>query len=452
MQVRHALMTAAAVGLLTASAHAQTPAQSPAELLKAAEQAMQAAKEAMKAAKEAQAAAEQAQAALAQAQQAASAANKSVASATISTEATGGEGTGGLTYRNGPNTVSLYGLIDITLSNRNNVDTARHSQTGFQTAWFSGNRWGITGKHAMGQSGLSAIFKLESEFDYQDGSMDTANVLFNRDAWLGLESDDLGKLTFGRQNTLARDFSGAYGDPYGNAKVGLDEGGWTNNNNFKQMIFYAGSATGTRYDRGVVWKKKFDKVVAGLGFQFGGVPGDFNQGSTKSAALAYNGEAYTVSGFINSANVAGLTKQTASIGGNYQVNPLLRLNAGYFRYTADQAAGLGSRKDNGVTVSAKLTPKGLFDYELGYQVMSANGAAVNGAGYVYNAYANDSAAKATATGKRNTLYGSVFYHFDKQTEVYLAFDRLNTTGGYLASQANGARSQNEFGLGMRYKF
>jgi predicted porin len=103
-------------------------------------------------------------------------------------------------------------------------------------------------------------------------------------------------------------------------------------------------------------------------------------------------------------------------------------------------------------LSTKLTPPGAFDYELGYQVMKAKNAGVNGSGYVQNAYSDTSPVAATATGDRNTLYGSAFYHLDKVTEFYLAFDHLNTTGGYKAAQANGFTSQNELGLGMRYKF
>jgi predicted porin len=82
----------------------------------------------------------------------------------------------------------------------------------------------------------------------KDGSADDSNAAFGRDAWIGIQNDALGKLTFGRQNTVPRDFAQNYGDPYGSANVTLEEGGWTNSNNFKQLIFYAGSATGTRYN------------------------------------------------------------------------------------------------------------------------------------------------------------------------------------------------------------
>jgi hypothetical protein len=163
----------------------------------------------------------------------------------------------------------------------NNANAAGKTQFDMPVAFFSGNRWGIDGSHALPNSGgLKAIFKLESEYEVLTGNMDTPGVLFNRDAWLGIQSESLGKITLGRQNTLAREFSKTYGDAYGPAAVNLEEGGYTNNNNFKQFIYYSGSATGTRYDKGIVWKKQFGDIVAGGGYQIGGVPGDTTTGTT----------------------------------------------------------------------------------------------------------------------------------------------------------------------------
>ncbi|MFZ6845250.1 porin [Undibacterium sp. RuTC16W] len=434
------LMAMAILGVLASSVQAQSV-----------QDLQQALAQAQKAAADAQKAAQQAQDALAQIQQATVAAKEaaevSKKSATVSQPA--GEG---LVYKSGGDTVRLYGLIDLSLSNKSNADKAGNSQKDMSVAWFSGNRWGIEGEHALKDTGgLKAIFKLESEYELPTGSMDTPGVLFNRDAWLGVQSDSLGKLTFGRQNTLAREFSKIYGDPYGTAAVTLDEGGYSNNNDFKQLIFYSGSATGTRYDKGIVWKKEFGNIVAGVGYQVGGIPGDTTTGTTKSLGLAYNGGDVNVSGFYNSANVNGYTHSSYSIGGNYQFG-MMRLNAGYISYKADQPLAIGNRSDKAYTLSAKFTPAGNFDYELGWQTMNAENAAVNGSGYVLNAYANTGNATKTATGKRKTWYGSAFYHFDKRTELYFALDRLNTDGTYLASQANGFNSQNEYAVGMRFKF
>ncbi|HJV94485.1 MAG TPA: porin [Albitalea sp.] len=357
----------------------------------------------------------------------------------------------GLSYKSPKLSVTLYGLIDLTASTINHANAAGDRLTSFQTAWFSGNRWGITGKRDLSAGGLNAIFKLESEFVTHTGEMDTPGVLFNRDAWVGFESADLGKLTLGRQNALGRDFAAGYLDPYGSAKASTEEGGGTNTNNFKHLIFYGGSATGTRMNNGVVWKKVFsNNLVAGLAYQFGGIAGDFSKGSTKSAALGYNGGPFNVAGFVTQANVNGFTHKSYSVGGNYQLGEV-RLNAGAFRYTAEQGA-LGSRTDNAYTVSAKFAPAGKMDYELGAQRMDASNAAVNAGGNVLNAYANASTATATATGKKGTVYGSIFYHFDKSTEVYLAGDYMKLGGGYRVATANGFRSQTELAVGLRTRF
>src|SRR3984893_18723192 len=115
----------------------------------------------------------------------------------------------GITFQVTPaDAVTLYGLLDITLSNISNANANGDHKTGYQVSWFSGDRWGITGRHALGPSYPDIIFKLESEFVLNTGEMDTPGVLFNRDAWIGFESDQLGKLTFGPPHALAHDYSG----------------------------------------------------------------------------------------------------------------------------------------------------------------------------------------------------------------------------------------------------
>src|SRR5881628_2406048 len=115
--------------------------------------------------------------------------------------AEGEGGPTGLAYHSATDTVVLYGLLDVTISNITNADASGHQKFGYQTSWFSGNRWGITGKHIVGglEPNFGVIFRLESEYTLPTGEMDTPNVLFNRDAWIGFEGKKFGKLTFGRQ-------------------------------------------------------------------------------------------------------------------------------------------------------------------------------------------------------------------------------------------------------------
>ena len=359
----------------------------------------------------------------------------------------------GITFQVTPaDSVTLYGLLDITLSSITHANTNGDRKTSYQVSWFSGDRWGITGKHALGPGIPDVIFKLESEFVLNTGEMDTPGVLFNRDAWIGFESEEIGKVTFGRQNALARDFSGNYGDPYGGAAVTLEEGGYTNTNNFKQLIFYSASATGTRIDNGVVWKKRWGaNWVTGLAYQFGGVAGDFSRNTTETAALAYNGGVFNADGFYTHANINGLKHESYSIGGNVIINPLVRVNAGWFHYKADQPI-VGERHDNAYTVSTKITPEGPWDYELGYQIFKAKNAGFASSGFTVRAFTDTTGVKTAGSGDRKTLYGSVFYHFDRRTEAYLAADYLKTTNGYLDPAPKGRDTQNEVAVGMRFRF
>jgi predicted porin len=361
----------------------------------------------------------------------------------------------GFTFQVTPvDTVTLYGLIDATISDISNSDAKGDHKRSYQTAWLSGDRWGITGRHGIFDNTVGVIFKLESEFDYQTGEEDTPGVLFNRDAWIGFQSDALGKLTFGRQNALARDFTGIYGDPYTSSRVTLEEGGYTNVNNFKQLIFYAASATGTRYDRGLVWKKDFGGLVAGLGYQFGGVPGDFQKGSTQTVALGYNApqDLFHLAGYYNHFTVNDRTFKQYSFGGNVQLGPIVRVNSGYYKQDSEQGGAFGNRKDHAYTISTKLTPGGPWEYDLGYQIIHAENAGVNGSGFVLTPYADASGITAVGTGNKKTLYGSVLYHFDRRVEVYLVADSMKLTDGYKLASTNGHDSQVEVGLGMRVRF
>ena len=396
-------------------------------------------------------------------------------------------------YDDANTSLHMYGIVEATISDANNQKTATAGTTGsaagFQTAWFSGNRLGFDMDHALafgdevGLPGLKIISKLESEFELPSGGLDTAGVLFNRDAWMGFYSEDLGKITLGRQNTLTRDFTQNWGDPYGSDAVTLKEGGYSNVNNFKQFIYYsAGAGGGTRLDSAVEWKKKFGShVLAGLGYGFGSkgnggsadpaqggsTPGDFNLGTTQEASIAYNGlelgdGKLNVNASLNEADVAHLTHQSVLVGGNYKVG-IFRLNTGFVHYTAEQGANnsTGTRTDNSWTVSFSLMPAGRMKYDLGYQQMKGTNAGLSG-GKIRNAFQDTSAVTTVADGGKNTLYGSIIFRADSQTDFYLAADRFNTTGNWVVSDAQGngglfgtgqaASDETEVAVGVRFKF
>jgi predicted porin len=386
-------------------------------------------------------------------------------------------------------TVHLYGLIEATLSDANNQNNKGSVAVGFQTAWFSGNRWGIDAQHtlafgsAIGLPHLQIIAKLESEYELPTGAFDTPNVIFNRDAWVGFQSPGLGKLTFGRQNTLTRDFTQQWGDAYGTQDVGLKEGGYTNVNNFKQFIFYSGDPDGTRNNSSIVWKKQFGPHwVAGLGYGFGdagiggssaniggGVPGQFALGSSEAVSLAYNELALgagVLSFNVNydRADNDSLTDQAELIGGDYVVG-IYKINAGYVHYTGEQGDhnSVGTRTDNSWTISGSVTPIKTTEIALGYVQLAGQHAGFGGGGNTLLPFLQDAKfVTKTANGSKGTIFGSVMYHADKQTDFYVAADYVKVDGGWSVGDAQGNigglgagdahDSEYEIATGVRFKF
>jgi predicted porin len=393
-------------------------------------------------------------------------------------------------YSGANTTLRLYGLLEPTLNHANHQTPTGGTTNGYQVSWFSGNRLGFDAMHLlpfgeqMGLPGLVVMSKLEAEYELPTGNMDTANVFFNRDTWVGFYSEDLGKLTFGRQNTLTRDFTQNWGDAYGSPDVTLKEGGYSNVNNFKQFIFYSGGPNGTRLNSGIVWKKDWDgHWLTGLAYAFGSggnggsgdvgsggsVPGDFTKGTSFAASVAYNhlkagpGE-FNLNGSYDRGNVSDLIHESELFGGNYNMG-WFRVNAGYAHYTAQQGPSnaAGKRTDNSWTVSFSTTPITKTEFAVGYIRFKGDHAGFNGGGAIINPYGNTAGVTMTADGGKESVFGSIMYHADSSTDFYLAADYFKTTGAWVIHDALGNNgnlygtgqpynSVSELAMGVRFKF
>ena len=410
--------------------------------------------------------------------------------------------------------MTLYGIVEATLSHVNNQNSATGggstTETGFQVAWFSGNRLGFDVDHTLefgqeiGLPGLKVMSKLENEFELPSGGFDTNNTIFNRDAWLGFYSPDLGKLTFGRQNTLTRDFTQNWGDAYGTPDVTYREGGYSNVNNFKQLIFYSAAATGTRVNSGIEWKKRWgEHLLTGLGWAFGSqgnggsadpgrggsLPGNFRQGSNQAVSIAWNNQPLGPGKLNVNANYdqdtngptggPDLKHRSELFGGNYVLGPY-RINAGWIHYTAEQGPNnsIGTRTDRSWTISGSArVAKTVFS--LGYQRMGGEHAGFGGAasatcnpaagifggcGSTLNPMFGNVAGVTVVspTGSKSTLYGAVVYQPDRALDLYVAADRMSVNGTWVVGDAQGNgtllgvghpnNDEVELAVGARLKF
>ena len=371
-----------------------------------------------------------------------------------------------------PEYLTPYVLIDLTLLSKSNVTADGRSKIDMGEPFFSGNRWGLKGSIKTNVEGLNVIYKLESEYFLYDGEQGKTNALFNRDAWIGI-SGTFGKLTFGRQNTLARDFSVIYCDPFNHAEVNYDEGGWTNNSNFKSLVYYAGADSispvnggpaQTRQDKGIVWKyAPVDGFCYGASYNLNYESGNNTRNSTASVATGFNAPTWHVSAFYTTANNTGATNaatvpfsQTSmSVGGNINLTNELKINAGYFHYTSDQTPGKPTRTDNAYTLSGSYRFSPRWAGFLGYQVIKVDNAALalNAAG-VYTipnafAYPNTSGTAAYVAGGKNVAYAAFRNYLRKGIEFYGVATFMKLTDAFKLSTSVPKDSQTELGLGLR---
>ncbi|BDU74650.1 porin [Mesoterricola silvestris] len=359
-----------------------------------------------------------------------------------------------------PEALTPYILIDLTLVGKSNATADGRTKVDMGEPFFSGNRWGLKGLVKTNVDGLAVIYKLESEYFLYDGEQGKTNALFNRDAWVGISGKSFGKITIGRQNTLARDFAVIYCDPFNHAEVNYDEGGWTNNSNFKSLVYYAGAVslgpvTGgpaqTRMDKGIVWKKMSDEGLCfGAAYNLNYEANTSVKNSTGSVALGWNARVWHVSGFYTQANNNNFTQKSMSLGGNVYVTPKLKINAGYFHYTAEQGLNHSDRTDNAYTLSGSYSLNPKWTLFAGVQTIKVDHAGMATAtGAIPNAFANGANAAFYTTGSKDSYYAAVRRHLSRKIEAYVVYDYMKLHDAYKLSTSIAKDSQAEYGVGLR---
>jgi len=99
--------------------------------------------------------------------------------------------------------VNLYGVIEDGIGYISNEQGK--SAVAMQSGYNSGSRWGLQGSEDLG-GGTKAIFQLENGFDNNTGELGSGGREFGRQAFLGMQSQSFGTVTFGRQYDLVQDY------------------------------------------------------------------------------------------------------------------------------------------------------------------------------------------------------------------------------------------------------
>ncbi|WP_175776270.1 porin [Burkholderia anthina] len=362
--------------------------------------------------------------------------------------------------------VTLYGVIDTSIALVHGNDGQANNMVQMLSGNLQGSRWGLKGAEDLG-GGLKAIFQIENGFNPGTGKLSATNTIFNRQAYVGLQSNQYGTLTLGRQYDPVVDLVQAV----------------TADNYFGSFFATPGDVDNNDNSLRVSNAIKYASPVWG-GFQFeglyglSGVAGKPGSGQTWSVAAAYNngpiglaagyfyannpstltatgvrgGWTSTTSdaifdGPINSGYTTAKSIGIAQVAGQYALGPVT-LGLGYSnaQYKADGFSTFGSTEKYNTGrafVTYQVTPPLLL-----------------GLGYSYT----------KASGNTDAKYHQVSlggdYSLSKRTDVYLvgayqhaSGTQLNDDGTTSAAQASigsygyaGTKSQEMVALGLRHKF
>jgi predicted porin len=299
--------------------------------------------------------------------------------------------------------VTIYGIADVGIE-RTKLDPGQ-TTTRLSSGIQSGSRLGFRGTEDLG-GGLSASFALENGFDISTGAMATPNVLFSRQAWVGLNGG-FGSVKFGRQYTpifLALDTI----DPFGTGITGDGSG-----------IIALFRPHGIRMNNTVNYSMTTGPISGQLAYGLGEVAGSNSVGRQLGAGLGYaNGPinvqlAYHDQNLAAGAVDAG-SARTIMLGGTYD-----------FRVAKAHAAYADNRDENAAGASTERSR----DYMLGLS------APLGAAGTIMAGYAH----RNDRNANNDAAYWQVGYThgLSKRTNLYTSYsiiknDGTGTTGGAAA--------------------
>jgi predicted porin len=363
--------------------------------------------------------------------------------------------------------VTLYGVLDESIQYAHNVTTPGDPLTNNnQFAMFggnmSGNRWGLKGAEDLG-GGLQAIFQLEAGFNLSNGTSQQGGRMFGRQAFVGLQSNQFGTVTLGRQYDPVVDLvQGITADNYWGATF-TTPGDVDNNDNSSR------TNNSIKYASPTYAGFQFEAMYA-----FGGVAGSTDSGQTWSGAAAYNNGPFSLAaGYIRMENGNTLASRTAdgsvrwSTGATSDATFDSTINQPFASAKSVSIASVAAQYVIGPITTglrysnAMYKPDGFstfgaterFNVGAGFVNWQVTPAALLGLGYTFT---HGSGNGPSATYNQVSLGAD--YNLSKRTDVYLvgAYQKASGTGVTATVADYGYNSNNTtqeiLSLGIRHKF
>ena len=362
------------------------------------------------------------------------------------------------------NTVTLYGTLDAGLVFANNEGGHSNWQQGSGSV--SNTYFGLRGSEDLG-SGLHAIFTLESGFNLNNGQFSENNTMFNRQAFVGLQSNQYGTVTLGRQYDSVVDYLAPLseaGAGYGNnlAAHPFDNDNLDNSFSVKNAVKYQSA--------------NYGGVKFGGLYGFSNAAGQFSNNRAWSAGASYgNGPLSVAAAYLQlnnsgSNNVGGAISQgdgTAAIAAQQQRTYGAGLNYAYgpanvgLVYTHTQLDGITGVNVGGTTLPGVAgTNLHMDNYEVNGRYALTPALSLAAAYTFTDGKVSGSNGSGDPKWQTASLQGD--YSLSKRTDVYLegvyqhASGELGNFGANVASintlSPSSTANQTVVAVGMRHRF
>jgi GBP family porin len=360
--------------------------------------------------------------------------------------------------------VTLYGTLDAGLVFANNEGGHSNWQQGSGSV--SNTYFGLRGSEDLG-SGLHAIFTLESGFNLNNGQFSENNTMFNRQAFVGLQSNQYGTVTLGRQYDSVVDYLAPLseaGAGYGNnlAAHPFDNDNLDNSFSVKNAVKYQSA--------------NYGGVKFGGLYGFSNAAGQFSNNRAWSAGASYgNGPLSVAAAYLQlnnsgSNNVGGAISQgdgTAAIAAQQQRTYGAGLNYAYgpanvgLVYTHTQLDGITGVNVGGTTLPGVAgTNLHMDNYEVNGRYALTPALSLAAAYTFTDGKVSGSNGSGDPKWQTASLQGD--YSLSKRTDVYLegvyqhASGELGNFGANVASintlSPSSTANQTVVAVGMRHRF
>ncbi|WP_162844502.1 porin [Paraburkholderia ribeironis] len=341
---------------------------------------------------------------------------------------------GTCSFAKAQSSVALYGVLDEGIMYQSNVAGGKRLSLDSLTG-VMGSRLGVTGVEDLGRT-LHAIFTLESGVNINNGLAAQGGLLFGRQAFVGLKSDNWGGLTFGRQYDMIFYFPESLtaaalvgGAPAGHPSD-LDNAYNTVrvNNSVRYMSpDIRGVTFGGEYSLGGV-PGNFTTTSGysvGAGYANGplkvGVAFEYFKNPTAAPSAgfftAYGNGSSPLQGALNKGYASAETYQSAVVGANYTIGPVILAAS----FSNVQYANLGASLRDGTAVFNNYDVGGLYRFNPAWTVAASYD-------YLHSNGVSNAAGRKIGNQHFNQITIATDYFLSKGTDVYFGIGWQQASG------------------------